>query len=61
MSVEYLDLVDCLAIAAEVTGLGATTIAQVTKLDLADSALHAPAAAFGDTVRGRLAPPTCAK
>ena len=33
----------------EVTGLTVETIARVTKLDLADSALHAPAAAFADT------------
>jgi len=49
VSVEYLDLVDYLAIAAEVTGLGVETITRVAKLDLADSALHAPAAGFGDT------------
>ena len=49
MSVEYLDLVDYLAIAAEVTGLSVDTVTRVTRLDLADSALHAPAAGFGDT------------
>lgn len=48
MSVEYLDLVDYLAIAAEVTGLGVETLTRVAKLDLADAALHAPAAGFGD-------------
>jgi death-on-curing protein len=47
--VEYVDLVDYLAIAAEVTGLDAETITRVTKIELADSALHAPAAGFGDT------------
>lgn len=49
MNVEYVDLVDYLAIAAEVTGLGVDVVARVAKLDLADSALHAPAAGFGDT------------
>ncbi len=49
MSVEYLDLVDYLAIAAEVTGLSVDTLTRAAKLDLADSALHAPAAGFGDT------------
>lgn len=49
MSIEYVDLVDYLAIAAEVTGLSVETITHAAKLDLADSALHAPAAGFGDT------------
>ena len=49
MSVEYLDLVDYLAIAAEVTGLSVETLIRAARLDLADSALHAPAAGFGDT------------
>ena len=49
MSIEYLDLSDYLAIAVEVIGLSAATVVRVTKLDLADSALHAPAAGFGDT------------
>ncbi|MGA2471537.1 MAG: Fic family protein [Solirubrobacteraceae bacterium] len=48
MSFEYVDLVDYIAIAAEVTGLEVDTLLHVTKLDLADSALHAPAAGFGD-------------
>lgn len=48
MSVEYVDLVDYIAIAAEVTGLEIDTLMHVAKLDLADSALHAPAAGFGD-------------
>lgn len=46
--VRYLDLIDYLAIAAEVTGLDSETIATVTKVDLADSALHAPAAGWGE-------------
>jgi death-on-curing protein len=49
VSVVYLDLVDYLAVAAEVTGLDVATLTRVTKLDLADSALHAPAAEFGGT------------
>ena len=47
MNVRYLDLVDYIAIAAEVTGLDVETLMHVAKLDLADSALHAPAAGFG--------------
>lgn len=49
MSVVYLELVDYLAIAAEVTGLAVEPLVKATKLDLADSALHAPAAGFGET------------
>jgi len=49
VSVEYLDLVDYLAIAAEVTGLNTETVTRVARIELADSALHAPAAGFGDT------------
>ena len=48
MSVEYLDLADFIAISAAVTGLDETTIVKVADLGLADSALHAPSAAFGD-------------
>ena len=48
MSVEYLDLPDYLAIAAAVTGLELQTVMNITNVDLADSALHAPAAGFGD-------------
>jgi death-on-curing protein len=48
VSTEYLELADYLAIAAEITGLDERTIIRVTKLDLADSALHAPAAGFGE-------------
>ena len=47
MSVEYLDLADYISIAASVTGLDLRTVMKVTNLDLADSALHAPAAGFG--------------
>ncbi len=49
MTVEYLELVDYLAIASEVTGIDPATLARVAKINLADSALHAPAAGFGET------------
>jgi len=49
VSVEQVGLVDYLAIAAEVTGLDSDMITKVARVDLADSALHAPAAGFGDT------------
>lgn len=48
MSVEYLDLAGYVAIAAAVTGLDLQTVMNMTNLNLADSALHAPAAGFGD-------------
>ena len=49
MSVGYVGLVDYVAIAVEVTGLDSATVSRAAKLDLADSALHAPAAEFGGT------------
>lgn len=49
MSVRYVELADYLAIAAEITGLDTFTLLRVTKVDLAESALHAPAAGFGET------------
>jgi death on curing protein len=48
VSVEYLDLADFIAIAQAVTGLDLQTVMSMTNIDLADSALHAPAAGFGD-------------
>jgi hypothetical protein len=45
---EYPDLTDYLAVAAEVTGIDVKTVTSATNLDLADSALHAPSASFGD-------------
>jgi death-on-curing protein len=48
VNVEYLDLADYLAIAQAVTGLDLQTVINITNADLADSALHAPAAGFGD-------------
>ena len=47
MTVEYLDLVDYVGIAAEITGLDEAIVLKVANLDLADSALHAPSAEFG--------------
>ena len=49
MSVRYVELADYLAISAEITGLDTPTLIRVTKVDLAESALHAPAAGFGET------------
>jgi death-on-curing protein len=48
VSVHYPDLTDYLAVAAAVTGLDVRTLTTATKLDLADSALHAPSAGFGE-------------
>jgi hypothetical protein len=45
----YLDLADYLAIVTEVTGLDVETPIRVTNTDLADSALHAPQAGWGET------------
>ena len=47
MSIEYPDLADYLAIAAEITGTDLKTITSAANLDLADSALPAPLASFG--------------
>ncbi len=49
MTIEYLDLADYVAIAAAVTHLDESTITKVADLGLADSALHAPAATYGET------------
>ena len=49
MSTKYIELADYLAISAEITGLDTKTLVRVTKVDLAESALHAPAAGFGET------------
>lgn len=48
MSVAYLDLADFLAIAELVLGEPADDLARVSRLELAESALHGPAASFGD-------------
>lgn len=46
--IDYLDLVDYLLIAEAVTGIPAGTLAKLPGIDLADSALHAPHAEFGE-------------
>ena len=46
MTVRYLALDDYLAIAVEVTGQPVETFINAAKKDLADSALHVPAASF---------------
>jgi hypothetical protein len=43
VTVTYVDLVDYIAIAAEVTALDVEALMRVAKLDLADSALRTPA------------------
>jgi death on curing protein len=43
----YLSLAEYLWLAEQVTGIDAMTIAKSSRLDLADSALHAPEASFG--------------
>jgi death on curing protein len=45
--VRYLGLGDLLVIASEVLGIEATVLAKAANLVTGDSALHAPAAAFG--------------
>jgi death on curing protein len=49
MSVVYVNLDEWIEIAVQTLGLEEATIRRVADLDLADSALHAPAAGFGDT------------
>lgn len=44
----YLTLAEAILIAESVTGIDATTLARASRLDLLDSALHAPQAGFGD-------------
>jgi death-on-curing protein len=44
----YLSLAEYVWLAEQVTGIEAAVVAKVARLDLADSALHAPAAGFGD-------------
>lgn len=46
--IRYLDLAEYLWLAEQVTGIKATILARASRIDLADSALHAPAAGFGD-------------
>ena len=44
----YLTLAEAVTIAAAVTGTGAAVLARVSRLELLDSALHAPQAGFGE-------------
>lgn len=48
MSWRYLELADYLVIAEAVLDIPAETLARLNRLDLADSALNAPSAGFGD-------------
>ncbi|HYY78091.1 MAG TPA: type II toxin-antitoxin system death-on-curing family toxin [Actinomycetes bacterium] len=43
----YLDLDDYVETAAEILGLAPETVAKLARLDLAESALHAPQASWG--------------
>ena len=45
---EYLDLTDYLLIAEAVTGIDAVVLAKAARLELAESALAAPQASFGE-------------
>ena len=47
MTLEYLDLADFLLIAEAVLDIPAEDLARAARLELAESALHAPAATFG--------------
>ncbi len=44
----YLSLAEYVWLAEQVTGTEAAVLAKASRVDLADSALHAPAAGFGD-------------
>lgn len=44
----YLTLAEALVIAQAVTGIDARTLSRASRVDLLDSALHAPQAGFGD-------------
>jgi death-on-curing protein len=46
--VRYLTLVEALTIAEAVTGIDAAILSRAARLELLDSALHAPQAGFGD-------------
>jgi death-on-curing protein len=48
VTVEYLDLADFLVIAEEITGIEVPVLVKMSRLSLADSALHAPQAGYGD-------------
>lgn len=44
----YLTLAEAVTIAEAVTGIQASVLARASRLELLDSALHAPQAGFGD-------------
>lgn len=44
----YIELREYLWLAEQVTGVDGATLAKASRIDLADSALHAPSAGFGD-------------
>ena len=44
----YISLAEFLWLAEQVTGIDASVLSNASRIDLADSALHAPAAGFGD-------------
>jgi len=46
--VRYLTLAEALIIAEAVTGIDAAVLGRASRLELLDSALHAPQAGFGD-------------
>lgn len=48
MTIHPVDLVDYVAIAAEITGMDARTIARLPNLPPAESALHSPFSGFGE-------------
>lgn len=45
----YISLAEFWYLAEYVTGIDAATLVKVSRVDLADSAMHAPQAGFGDT------------
>jgi death on curing protein len=45
----YISLAEFWYLAEHVTGIEAATLVKASRVDLADSALHAPQAGFGDT------------
>jgi death on curing protein len=46
--VRYLTLAEAMLVAEAVTGIDAQTLTRASRLDLLDSALHAPQAGFGE-------------
>ncbi len=46
--IRYLSLAEYVWLAEQVTGIEAVVLVKAARIDLADSALHAPSASFGD-------------